>query len=256
MTVPLAWELHEMPFDFFRYTPHGLERLLHATGFTELDIRPRNDCFRTLAQLLSNIGAMVGSYPDGRDAQRAEAAAMLRAMSAQVASYAGLDARQIFPLGYSVVATRPAAQPAEPRPQEDRATVGLQDARRFVTLCFAADLFADPRVLRGYASHFSSEDDATLVIYAPHVDPQEAGAALVDLVGRLELDGPGSPGRLDRPRQTLARVHHRGGGERIATETGVRLEGQRQIPGHRVEILGGHQLHSTGSRGEPLLGRA
>lgn len=193
MTVPLVWELHELPFDFFRYTPHGLERLLDAVGFTKLDIRPRNDCFRTLAQLLSNIGSMVGSYPDGRDELRADAVATLRAMSDQVASYAGLDARQIFPLGYSVVATRPAAGPTEPRPRPDRTAVGLQDARLFVTLCFAADLFADPRVLGGYARHFSAQDDATLVIYAPYVDPTAAGEALVELVGRLGLDGPGSP---------------------------------------------------------------
>lgn len=193
MTVPLAWELHELPFDFFRYTPHGLERMLDAAGFTGLDIRPRNDCFRTLAQLLSNIGSMVGSYPDGRDTRRAEAAATLRAMSAQVASYAGLDARRVFPLGYSIVATRPAAGPPALRPRGDRAAVGLQAARRFVTLCFAADLFADPRVLRGYARHFSGDDDATLVIYAPHIEPPAAGEVLMDLVGRLELDGPGSP---------------------------------------------------------------
>ena len=67
MTLPLAWELHELPFDFFRYTPHGLYSLLGDAGFEDLDIRPRNDCFETLAQLLSNVHTMVGSAADGRD---------------------------------------------------------------------------------------------------------------------------------------------------------------------------------------------
>ena len=62
ITVPLAWELHELPFDFYRYTPHGLASLLAAAGFERLDIRPRNDCFETLAQLLQNAPTMVGSY--------------------------------------------------------------------------------------------------------------------------------------------------------------------------------------------------
>ena len=60
MTVPLAWELHEMPFDFFRYTPHGLATILGGAGFAQLDIRPRNDCFATLAQLLQNVGSTMG----------------------------------------------------------------------------------------------------------------------------------------------------------------------------------------------------
>jgi SAM-dependent methyltransferase len=194
MTVPLAWELHELPFDFYRYTPHGLTRILGDAGFDELDIRPRNDAFRTLAQLLRNCGSMIGHYPDGRDARRDEAIGALWAMADQVAAYAGLDVRWVFPLGYSVVAMRAGAEPAPARPLDrDRASVGLAAARRFVTLCFAADLFADPRVLRQYAEYFSGEGDATLVIYAPRTDPPAAGEALTTLVHDLGLGGSDSP---------------------------------------------------------------
>ena len=202
MTVPLAWELHELPFDFFRYTPHGLERLLSGAGFRSLDIRPRNDCFRTLSQLLTNIGSMVGNYPDGRDPERAHAAAALRAMAGQVATFAGLDARGIFPLGYSIAAVRPRGDSGTAESDEhdrDRVAVGLEDARRFVTLCFARDLFADPRVLAGYARHFSGADDATLVIYAPHVDPAAAGPALMALVEKIGLAGEDSPDMIALP---------------------------------------------------------
>lgn len=193
MTVPLAWELHELPFDFYRYTPHGLERILSDAGFAELDIRARNDAFRTLAQLLRNGASMIGRYPDGRDAMREHAIGELYAMADQVAAYTGLDARWVFPLGYSVVATRPGVEPAPAAPPCDRAAVGLDRARRFVTLCFAADLFADPRVLRQYASHFSGQDDATLVIYAPRAEPSAASEALTTLVGDLGLGGLDSP---------------------------------------------------------------
>ena len=198
MTVPLAWELHEMPFDFYRYTPHGLARMLGDAGFERLDIRPRNDCFKTLAQLLHNAGGMMGRYPDGNDGRRTEATAMLQAMAARVAAYEGLDARGIFPLGYSVVATRPSG--GEPSvTARDRDAAGLGDARAFVTLCFAADVLADPRVLGAYARRFRAGDDATLVIYAPHTDPVAVGAALNALVAGLGLDGPDSPDMIGLP---------------------------------------------------------
>ena len=198
MTVPLAWELHELPFDFYRYTPHGLAHILGAAGFEHLDIRPRNDCFTTLAQLLDNAGSTMGRYPDGRDGRRAEAQMTLRAMAAKIASYADLDARMIFPLGYSVVARRPG--PSEGRVAEaDRDAVGLSGTRRFVTLCFAADVVTEPALLAAYAGHFGGTDDATLVIYAPNADPGTTGTMLGGLVAALGLDGPDSPDMLALP---------------------------------------------------------
>jgi SAM-dependent methyltransferase len=198
LTVPLAWELHEMPFDFYRYTPHGLAKILGDAGFAHFDIRPRNDCFTTLAQLLENVGSTMGSYPDGLGARRAEAFAVLRGMAATIASYADLDARMIFPLGYSVVAQRAYGDEA-PLPRGDRAAAGLTDTRRFVTLCFAADIFAEPGLLAAYAKHFSASDDATLVIYTPHSDPAVAGVALRQLAGALDLEGSESPDLLGLP---------------------------------------------------------
>ena len=199
LTVPLAWELHELPFDFYRYTAHGLARILGDAGFEQLDIRPRNDCFSTLAQLLENVGSSMGSYPDGRDPRRAEAIMALRAMAAQIASFADLDARMILPLGYSVVARRPGgADPAgaaeRPQPSPD-----LDDARGFITLCFASDILADPSLLRAYAARVAGSDDATLVIYAPRVDPVAAGAILTALVTQLGLGGEDSPDMLALP---------------------------------------------------------
>src|SRR5439155_12118979 len=110
------WELHEQPFDFYRYTPSGLEHLLRKAGFAGIKVRPRNDCFSTLAQLLRNAGAVMGRRPDGLDPKREAAAAELARLADVVAAYAPLDAEWIFPLGHSVTAVRPASRvPARSR---------------------------------------------------------------------------------------------------------------------------------------------
>lgn len=217
MTMPLAWELHELPFDFFRYTPHGLATLLGDAGFSKLDIRPRNDCFQTLAQLLTNAYSMVGSAPDGRDPQRAEAVSALREMSERVAGYAGLDTRWIFPLGYSVAAIKSGDESLDTRAHGEelltaRQTVGLEQARGHVTLCFGSDVLFDSRLIAAYAGHFSATDDATLAIYVPDADVDLAAKRIVEVVTRLGLEGLdavdmiGLPfsGRPDEP--TLARA--------------------------------------------------
>jgi SAM-dependent methyltransferase len=106
ITLPLAWELHEEPFDFYRYTRYGISHLLRASGFTEIDARPRNDCFTTIAQLMRNTHGAMGSAPDGLDGKRAEAARAMYQMAELVDSFAYLDTRWSLPLGYAVRARR------------------------------------------------------------------------------------------------------------------------------------------------------
>ncbi len=60
ITVPFVWELHELPFDFWRFTPASLEQLLAAAGFVDIVIEPRSDCFTTVAQLLHNLRWAMG----------------------------------------------------------------------------------------------------------------------------------------------------------------------------------------------------
>ena len=109
LTVPLVWELHEEPYDFFRYTPHGLAHLLSQAGFVDVAIAPRNDCFTTIAQLMRNVAAAMGSRDDGLNAQRAQAARTMAELAGMVAEFAPLDARRILPLGYEVTAARTGA---------------------------------------------------------------------------------------------------------------------------------------------------
>lgn len=40
LSVPFQWRIHEAPWDYFRYTRHGLEHLLGKAGFTDIVIQP------------------------------------------------------------------------------------------------------------------------------------------------------------------------------------------------------------------------
>lgn len=106
LTVPFVWELHELPFDFWRYTPSSLEHLLIAAGFGKIEIKPRTDCFTTLAQLLRNVGSAMGRSPDGRDQERDEAAQLLSQLADLLVPLAELDVNGVFPLGWSATARR------------------------------------------------------------------------------------------------------------------------------------------------------
>lgn len=106
LTVPFVWELHELPLDFWRFTPPSLEKLLDEAGFLEPVIEPRNDCFTTVAQLLRNLRWVMGSAPDGRNKERSEAADLLDDLATRLAKLAPLDSRGILPLGWTVTARR------------------------------------------------------------------------------------------------------------------------------------------------------
>jgi SAM-dependent methyltransferase len=48
IAVPFNWHLHEEPFDFFRYTPYGLEYLLRKHRFAEIEVTPEGGFFSTV----------------------------------------------------------------------------------------------------------------------------------------------------------------------------------------------------------------
>jgi SAM-dependent methyltransferase len=107
LTVPLAWQLHELPHDYYRYTAAGIEHLLTQAGLVEIEVRPRNDAFTTLAQLMLDVAWTMGSAPDGLDESREHARQTLHSLAKEVALLGPLDVRFNFPLGYTALARRP-----------------------------------------------------------------------------------------------------------------------------------------------------
>jgi SAM-dependent methyltransferase len=108
-TVPFAWEEHEMPHDYYRYTRPGAEHLLARAGFVDAEVRPRTDSFTTLAQLLHNVSWTAGSAPDGMDDLRSQARATLQQLADELVALAPLDVDRRLPLGFTLAARTPPA---------------------------------------------------------------------------------------------------------------------------------------------------
>ncbi len=51
-TVPFLWNLHEVPYDEYRYTPFSMERHLRNSGFSEIDIKATGGWHASMAQML------------------------------------------------------------------------------------------------------------------------------------------------------------------------------------------------------------
>ena len=51
-TVPFFWPLHEVPHDFYRYTPYAMRMLLEQAGFSEVELRAHAGWDASLAQML------------------------------------------------------------------------------------------------------------------------------------------------------------------------------------------------------------
>jgi SAM-dependent methyltransferase len=107
LTVPLLWELHELPHDYYRYTEPGVRHLLDKAGFVEVMVSPRSDGFTAVAQLLRNLAWAMGEADDGLGEQRAAARELLDALADEIARLAPLDCQRIMPLGYTALARKP-----------------------------------------------------------------------------------------------------------------------------------------------------
>jgi SAM-dependent methyltransferase len=118
LTVPLLWQLHELPHDYYRFTAPGLQYLLRKAGFVEVTVAPRSDGFTALAQLLANLSWIMGDADDGLMPQRAEGRDLLLRLADEVARLAPLDVQGSMPLGYSAEALKPPERPGAPKPLE------------------------------------------------------------------------------------------------------------------------------------------
>lgn len=52
MTIPMAWGLHEEPYDFYRYTKYGIEHLFAEAGYVDISVKPLEGLFASVIQLI------------------------------------------------------------------------------------------------------------------------------------------------------------------------------------------------------------
>lgn len=55
LTVPFAWELHEEPYDFFRFSKHGLHHLLEKHHFEIISLKANGGKWAAMFQLILNV---------------------------------------------------------------------------------------------------------------------------------------------------------------------------------------------------------
>lgn len=104
ITVPFVGELHEEPWDFYRYTSHGLRHLCEQAGFVDVHVAPLGGYFATMAQMARNAGLATGVDARSTLGRRALAAAF-RLLGGRLAALDRLDDRRALPIGWSCHAT-------------------------------------------------------------------------------------------------------------------------------------------------------
>lgn len=105
VTVPFVWELHEEPFDFFRFTSYGLETTLRDAGFREVAVEPYGGYFSVLGQLLRSYGSITGVDRSTGVVRRMTARTLAR-IGPTLRGLDRFDSRQGLPLGYAASAAR------------------------------------------------------------------------------------------------------------------------------------------------------
>jgi SAM-dependent methyltransferase len=63
LTTPFLWPLHDTPWDFYRYTPFSLDKLMSQTGFKNINMKPLGGWNLAMAQIL---GLWVRRHPKSK----------------------------------------------------------------------------------------------------------------------------------------------------------------------------------------------
>lgn len=111
VTTPFVLELHEEPYDFFRYTPHALRRLLTGAGLQVDRVEPLTGWWSMLAHTLRH-GGLATRPLNGRPRTASRLAGQLTLALSVLLSWVAprldrLDERRALPLGYACIAVRP-----------------------------------------------------------------------------------------------------------------------------------------------------
>jgi len=101
LVVPQAWEIHQAPHDYYRYTRYGAAHLISLAGLEPLGIEAIGGYFRFLSrQLLNGLQFFRGVW-------FAAAALLLAPPALLVPVFDWLDRERIFTLGYICMARKP-----------------------------------------------------------------------------------------------------------------------------------------------------
>ena len=101
LTVPFVGQLHEEPFDYFRYTGHGLRTLVGSAGFTGVAVEPIGGYFSSLGLLLHACGLSIGVEPTRADLRRRVLAGACRVLGRALPRLDRLDRRRALPVGFT-----------------------------------------------------------------------------------------------------------------------------------------------------------
>ena len=101
LIAPHAWEVHQPPHDYYRYTRYGLRYLLEGAGFASIHVYPMGGFFRLLSRrLLNGLQFFRGIwFPVG--------VALLAPPAMLMPLLDGLDRECDFTLGYICTAQKP-----------------------------------------------------------------------------------------------------------------------------------------------------
>jgi SAM-dependent methyltransferase len=106
ITIPFVWELHEEPYDFFRYTRYGIEHLLATAGFVNEQILDLSGYFSLLGQLLKNFGSITGVNADSGFVRKG-IAGLLAHLGPRLRALDRFDRRRGLPMEYAAWAESP-----------------------------------------------------------------------------------------------------------------------------------------------------
>jgi SAM-dependent methyltransferase len=107
LTVPFVIELHEAPYDFYRYTSYGLVGLLEGAGFGQVCVDPLSGCFSTLGAVMRNAHGTLGTGAFASRFAGAVSWGLSELFRVAAPKLDRLDERRLLPTGWVVSAKRP-----------------------------------------------------------------------------------------------------------------------------------------------------
>jgi SAM-dependent methyltransferase len=109
VSVPMVWELHEEPHDYFRFTKYAIRSLFDEAGFDTVEIIPSGGKWASIGQLrLSMIWSSYGDHPTlAHWHRRLIALSGVRVlMNSWYAWRDALEPDEILPLNYVAIGRR------------------------------------------------------------------------------------------------------------------------------------------------------